>query len=199
MFLKFFSKKTGRTDESRAERTAGTLHGIDHEMNYCPSCKDEYRADISHCGACGIPLVSGREELERVRAKEAALAGRSMEILLTDELVNIRKGPLKDMKTLQKLLAVERIPSILAGEQGGGCGKGCGGPELILQIKKEDIPIATEVFTRDFIKSTALDSHDLMHATAVFDHMAAETVCPACGCRFSPTVGACPECGLCFE
>jgi hypothetical protein len=144
-------------------------------------------------------LVSGRVELERIKAKQAALAGRSMEILLTDELVNIRKGPLKDMKTLQKLLAVERVPSILAGEQGGCCAKGCGGPELILQIKKEDIPIATEVLTRDFIKSTALDSHDLMHATAVFDQQAAETVCPACGCRFSPTVGACPECGLCFE
>lgn len=198
MFLKFFSKKPGTTEESNAEQAVKTLHGIDHEMNYCPSCKDEYRSDISHCGACGIPLVSGRVEMERVRAKQAALDGRSMEILVTDELVNIRNGPLKDMKSLQKLLALERIPSILVGEP-NGCAKGCGGPELTLQIKKEDIPIATEILTRDFIKSTALDSHDLMHATAVFDQQAAETVCPACGCRFSPTVGACPECGLCFE
>lgn len=198
MFLKFFSKKTGASEESPTAQTVKNVHGIDHEMNYCTSCKDEYRADISHCAVCGEPLISGKEELERVRAKLAALDGRSMDILVTDELVNIRKGPLKDMKSLQKLLALERIPSILAG-QPGGCAKGCGGPELTLQIKKEDIPIATEVLTRDFIKSTALDCHDLMHATAVFDQLAAETVCPACGCRFSPTVGACPECGLCFE
>ncbi len=196
MFLKFFSKKNPASEESR--ESVSTFHGIDHEMNYCPSCKDEYRPDISYCGTCGIPLVSGRLEMERVKAEQAALDGRSMEILVTDELVNIRKGPLKDMKSLQKLLASERVPSVLAGEP-GGCTKGCGGPELVLQIKKEDIPIATEVLTRDFIKSTALDSHDLMHATAVFDQQAAETVCPACGCRFSPTVGACPECGLCFE
>ena len=79
------------------------------------------------------------------------------------------------------------------------CGKGCCGPELYLQIKKEDMLLADEVLAREFIKSTALDSHDLSNAAAVFDERAAETVCPACGCRFSPTVGACPECGLCFE
>lgn len=197
MFLKFFGKKSEKNNESQADRGA-IVHGIDHEMNYCPSCKDEYRADISRCAVCNMPLISGREQLERVREKQQALAERSMEILITDELVNIRKGPLKDMKTLQRLLANERIPAILAGDE-GGCAKGCCGPELYLQIKKDDIPMATEVLTREFIKSTALDSHDLMNATAVFDHLAAETVCPACGCRFSPTVGACPECGLCFE
>jgi transposase-like protein len=197
MFLKIFGKKSEKNNESQTDRGA-IVHGIDHEMNYCPSCKDEYRAGISHCAVCNTPLISGREQLERVREKQQALAERSMEILITDELVNIRKGPLKDMKTLQRLLANERIPAILAGDE-GGCAKGCCGPELYLQIKKDDIPVATEVLTREFIKSTALDSHDLMNATAVFDHLATETVCPACGCRFSPTVGACPECGLCFE
>lgn len=197
MFLKFFGKKSEKTDRPPAEQGA-IVDGIDQEMNYCPLCKDEYRSDISHCGVCKVPLINGREKLAQVREKNQAMANRSMQILPTDELVNIRKGPLKDMKTLQRVLAQERVPALLAGDE-GGCAKGCCGPELYLQIKKEDLPLAMEVLARDFIKSTALDSHDLMHATAVFDQHAAETVCPACGCRFSPTVGACPECGLCFE
>jgi len=197
MFLKFFGKKIEKNNSSQADQP-GIVDGIDQEMNYCPLCRDEYRADINHCGTCDVPLINGREKLAQVREKQQALARRSMQILPTDELVNIRKGPLKDMKTLQRLLVQERIPALLdTGEE--GCTKGCCGPELYLQIKKDDLPLATEVLARDFIKSTALDSHDLLNATAVFDQLAEETVCPACGCRFSPTVGACPECGLCFE
>ncbi|MCP4343222.1 MAG: hypothetical protein GY799_31195 [Desulfobulbaceae bacterium] len=197
MFLKFFGKKSDNNDQSSASG-GGLIHGIDREMNYCPSCGDEYRADISHCGACSILLISGREKLDRIIKAEEVLGERSMDISPDDELVNIRKGPLKDMKALQKLLAQNRVPAILAGDE-GGCAKGCCGPELYLQIKKEDMVLATEVLAREFIKSTALDSHDLSNADAVFNHLDAETVCPACGCRFSPTVGACPECGLCFE
>jgi hypothetical protein len=197
MFLKFFGKKSANNAESSTSGK-GLVHGVDCEMNYCPSCGDEYRIDISHCGTCKIPLMSGQEKLANIVKAQEALGERSMDISPEDELVNIRKGPLKDMKTLQKLLALERIPAILAGDE-DGCAKGCCGPELYLQIKKEDMQVATEVLARDFIKSTALDSHDLSNAAAVFDHLASETACPACGCRFSPTVGACPECGLCFE
>jgi len=197
MFLKFFGKKPENNSQSPSNG-GGLVHGIDREMNYCPSCGDEYRPDIKHCGACNIPLVSGREKLDMVMASQDALSERSMNISPEDELVSIRKGPLKDMKTLQKVFAVERIPAILAGDE-GDCAKGCCGPELYLQIRKEDMQLATEVLAREFIKSTALDSHDLSNADAVFNHLDTETVCPACGCRFSPTVGACPECGLCFE
>lgn len=58
---------------------------------------------------------------------------------------------------------------------------------------------AADVLARDFVKTTALNLDDLKHADVVFDQQAKETVCPACGCAFSPTVGACPECGLCFS
>lgn len=197
MFLKFFGKKSEEKNQSSGTE-AIIVHGIDLEMNYCPTCGDEYRIDIRYCPVCTLSLISGREKLEKVMAAEKALSGRSMDISPDDELVTIRKGPIKDMKSLQKLLAMDKIPAILAGDE-KSCGKSCCGPELYLQIKKEDMQMATEVLSREFIKSTALDSHDLSNAAAVFDHLAAETVCPACGCRFSPTVGACPECGLCFE
>ncbi len=98
-------------------------------MNYCPSCGDEYRADASNCAICKIPLISGKERLASVIEQQEALGERSMDISPEDELVSIRKGPLTDMKTLQKLFAKERIPSILAGDE-GGCAKGCCGPEL---------------------------------------------------------------------
>lgn len=197
MFLKFFGKKSKARGHA-SEKEVVIAHGVDLTMNYCPSCGDEYRTDTRHCVACNIPLISGREKLARVLAAEEVRNGRSMEISPGDELVTIRKGPLKDMKSLQKLLAIDRVPAILTAEE-GACTKGCRGPELYLQIKKGDIPLAEEILAREFIRSTALDSHDLSNAAAVFDERAAETVCPACGCRFSPTVGACPECGLCFE
>ena len=197
MFLKFLGRKSEKKDRPSFGETTNA-HGIDLQMNSCPSCGDEYRVASSHCLACNIPLVSGKEKLERVMAAEEALRGRSMDISPADDLVSIRKGPLKDMKYLQKLLASERVPAVLAGDE-STCGKGCCGPELYLQIKKQDMSLADAILARDFIKSTALDGHDLSNAAAVFDHLAVETVCPACGCRFSPTVGACPECGLCFE
>jgi hypothetical protein len=195
--LKFFGKKSGQGGEVAADRE-GLVHGIDCEMNYCPSCGDEYRADIRHCATCCIPLISGREKLATTMKKLQAVGARSMDISPQDDLVAIRKGPLKDLKYLQKLLVQEHVPAILTGDE-RSCGKSCCGPELFLQIRKEDLQTATEVLTREFIRTTALDSHDLSNARAVFDPLAAETVCPACGCRFSPTVGACPECGLCFE
>jgi hypothetical protein len=197
MFLKFFGKKSGKNVQPVVDQ-ASLAHGVDIEMNYCPCCDDEYRLDISNCVACNVALISGTEKLARVQAMQQAFGERSMDIWPEDELVNIRKGPLKDMKALQKILASERIPALLAGDE-GGCAKGCCGPELYLQIKKHDIEMAAEVLTREFIRSTALDTHDLSNAQAVFNPLDAETACPACGCRFSPTVGACPECGLCFE
>ena len=197
MFLKFFGKKSGKNDHPVIDQPV-ISHGIDTDLNYCPCCDDEYRVDVTNCVACNVALISGTEKLARLQAEQQVFGQRSMDISPEDELVNIRKGALNDMKSLQKILAGEWIPALLAGEE-GGCAKGCCGPELYLQIKKNDIERAAEVLTREFIKSTALDTHDLSNAQAVFNPLDAETVCPACGCRFSPTVGACPECGLCFE
>jgi len=197
MFLKFLSKKN-KTAGSSPQTGPTLIGGIDPDLNYCPSCGDEYRADIQSCVSCNIALIDGREKLRRMEKTRQDLSRRSMDISIEDDLISIRKGSLNDMKYLRKLLIGERVPALLAGDQ-SSCGKSCCGPEMYLQIKREDLPAATEVLTRDFIKSTALDSHDLTNAQAVFDQQARETVCPACGCRFSPTVGACPECGLCFE
>lgn len=197
MFLKFFRKKSGKNSggENREPRL---VDGIDREMYYCPSCGDEYRPGIASCVTCLVPLISGREKLDRLARERETLGRRSMELSPEDELVSIRKGSLADLKYLRQVLAREQIPALLAGDE-ANCGRGCCGPEMLLQIKKEDVDAALAVLAKDFVKSTALDSHDLSNAQAVFDHQARETRCPACGCGFSPTVGACPECGLSFE
>ena len=195
MFLKFFGKK--KPVDQIGQDSVQLVYGIDPEMNYCPDCDIEFRSDIDKCPSCDVSLISGEEKIQLQAAQNESLSTRSMEIIPGDELLSIRKGPLKDIKILQKILASERIPSIIAGDE-GSCGKGCCGPEMYLQIRSADSEAAAVVLARDFVKTTAVNIEDLKHAEVVFDERAAETVCPACGCRFSPTVGACPECGLCF-
>jgi hypothetical protein len=107
----------------KAKDQDAVSYGVDVEMNYCPSCGDEYRADIEQCVTCKVALISGREKLEQKRQKVEAFNGRSMDISADDELVTIKNGKLRDLKPYQILLAKERIPALLTGES-GGCGKG---------------------------------------------------------------------------
>jgi predicted amidophosphoribosyltransferase len=171
----------------------------DPELNYCPRCDDEYRSDMSVCADCGVALVSGREKIAGEEGAALKKEPRSMELSADDDLVNIRKGPLLEMKKMQQLLASEQIPSLIAGEKSGNCGKGCCGVELYLQIKRDDGDLALAVLARDFHRSTALDHHDLTHVESVYDQGVSKTVCPACGCRFSTNNTTCPDCGLCFS
>jgi hypothetical protein len=170
----------------------------DPELMYCPVCDDEYRADIKMCADCGVALISGRDKIAAEAATQQRKTSRSMELTADDDLVNIRKGPVLEMKKLQQLLAKEYIPSLIAGEKSANCGKGCCGTDIFLQIRREDGELAMGVLAKDFQRSTALDHHDLSHAHAVYEQGASQTVCPACGFRFSPTTPTCPDCGLCF-
>ncbi len=197
MFLKFLRKKAANSCNDGLQE-AGKTPGLDPEMYYCLSCGGEFRLDLPFCPSCRIPLVSGHEKLAQLAREQERHSGRSMEIEPGTELVSIRKGPLREMKYLQKVLEQGSVPGLISGDE-SGCSKGCCGPEMYLQICKDDVGPALEILAKDFIRSTALDSHDLSHASAVFDPTAPETLCPACGCKFSPSVGACPDCGLSFE
>lgn len=170
----------------------------DPELKYCPVCDDEYRADIKICAACAVELIPGREKIAGEEAVKQRQAPRSMDLSVDDDLVNIRKGPLLEMKNLQKILAKEQVPSLIAGEKKDNCGKGCCGTEMFLQIKRQDGELAMEALAREFKRTTALDHHDLSHIQSVYDRGARETVCPACGFSFSTSNSTCPDCGLCF-
>ena len=95
----------------------------DPGLKYCPKCDEEYRAEIEICVSCNVQLISGEEQLAKEKAEKQKKNARSMAITNDDELANIRKGSLHDMKQLQTILAKENIPSLLAGEGGGDCGK----------------------------------------------------------------------------
>ena len=170
---------------------------IDPDLKYCPQCDEEYREEIINCASCSIELISGSERLAIEEAAKAKLNNRSMDISPDDELVNIRKGPLGEMKKLQALLGSENIPSMVAGEK-NNCGKGCCGGDMYLQIKMADGKDAIEILAQEFKRTTALDSHDLSNVHAVFDTGAAKSTCPACGTTFSTSESTCPDCGLCF-
>ena len=168
------------------------------DLNYCPQCDEEYREDFKTCATCKVSLLSGTERLAVEEKEKLKIASRSMDISPDDELANIRKGALGEMKQLQAVLGAASIPSLLAGDE-SSCGTGgCRGKEMYLQIKVSDGNDAVEVLAEEFEKTTALSSHDLSKAHAVFDTGVAKSNCPACGCRFSTSSTACPDCGLCF-
>ena len=194
MFLRFFGKR----GKEKPQESVGGGAAIDPEMFYCLGCGGEFRYRLDRCPSCSAELESGTARRERLQAGQSRLLSRSMDLAPGSETVNLRKGPLRDMQELQRVLARKRIPSLLGGEP-GECGKGCCGPELYLKIRPEDVDEALHALAEEFVRTTAVDSRQLSQASAVFDPSAAEALCPACGCRFSPTVGACPDCGLAFE
>lgn len=189
MFLKFRKKK-----ENAPPRM---VEGVDLTMNYCPKCETEYRSGVENCIDCGIPLITGRQFLDGKHELTAEFQSRSMLIDPADEMVTLRQAPVLEIKALQRLLAARRIPSILAGDGSASCGRGCAAV-LALQIKKVDIDAAQLVLAEEFIKTTGVDLADLEKAEVIYDIHSDDVVCPACGCHFSPSVGACPDCGLNF-
>ena len=169
---------------------------IDPDLKYCPACEDEYRAEIEQCAVCGMKLLTGAEML-RMQETGSRRPEQLESISADDELVDLRRGSMVDIRNLQTRLENEGIPTVVAGEK--SCGKGCcGGSELFLKIRVADLQDALQFLEKEHIRSTGLEDHDLTHADAVFNTAAQETICPACGCKFQPTTPNCPDCGLCF-
>ncbi len=170
---------------------------IDPDLKYCPRCNDEYRADIVSCAECGVELLTGLQ-MQAMLDERRRRAGRPTEISPGEELVDVRRGPVLQIKELQVLLREQGIPSLVAGEGGGNCGKGCCGTNLILRVRPDDAREVARIMEEEYVRGTALAEYDTRHAGAVFNRAAQEATCPACGCSFPTTTTICPECGLCF-
>lgn len=171
---------------------------IEPDLQYCPRCGDEYRADILTCATCEVDLLSGVAYKERVEQKEGKKKQRVFKITDDDVLVAIQKGPVLDIRQLQALLQQERIASVAVNEDGSSCGKGCCGTTLVLQVREGDVDDALIILQQDYYNSTGLADHDLGQGGTVYDVAAAEVTCPACGFTFSTSTPACPDCGLQF-
>lgn len=170
---------------------------IDPELKYCPGCNDEYRAEITTCASCDIELITGNQMQELEQEKEDKKANRNMELSPDDEMVNIRKGPVMQMKELQVMLKKVGIPS-LAVTENGSCGKGCCGTDILVQVRRSDAEEVMAILEQEHVRNTALEAHDTSTAGAVFNSAAENATCPACGCSFPTTQATCPDCGLCF-
>jgi len=170
---------------------------FDTELQYCPRCHDEYRADILHCAACGVGLLSGQEMRDRQKRETRQGAARSRDIAPDEAVLKVRKGPVLQIKALQAYLLRQGIPSLAIGEHGASCG--CrGGGELALQVRESDLAEVMAALEQEYRESTGVAEHDTRFSDAVFDADVAEAVCPACGCQFSTRLTVCPDCGLCF-
>ena len=171
---------------------------IDPDLKYCPRCNDEYRADIVTCAECGVELLTGRQMQAMLEKRRQGRAAGAVPIRPDEELVDVRRGAVLQIKELQVILGEHGIPSLAVGEGGGGCGKGCCGTDLVLRVRPGDAPEVARILEEEYIRGTALAEHDGGHLDAVFDMDAQQATCPACGCRFATTTTTCPECGLCF-
>lgn len=170
---------------------------IEADLKYCPSCHDEYRAEITDCAACDIALITGDEMLKIERLKNQKQSNRDMSLRPDDEMVNIRKGSVIQMKDFQAMLKREGIPSLAVTED-NNCGQGCCGSNLVVQVRRSDAQDVLAILERDHVRSTGLEEYDLSTAGAVFNTAAENATCPACGHSFATTESACPDCGLCF-
>ncbi len=171
---------------------------IDPELKYCPRCNDEYRADIVTCAECGVELLTGNQMEAMLEERRRGRKGRSMEIGPGEELVAVRSGPVLQIKELQVILEDHGIPSLVVKAGGGGCGKGCCGTDLVLQVRMDDAREVVRILEEEHVRGTGLAEYDTSHADAVFNTAAEQATCPACGCTFPTTTTTCPECGLCF-
>lgn len=169
---------------------------IEPDMMYCPVCEDEYRADFTVCAGCNVDLIRGSELLQQRSSKGQNDILRP--IGADDVLVTVHSGALVEIKGIQNKLKQEQIASQIGGDD-PSCSKGCCGSNFLLQIRQEDVERAAKLLSDEFTRSTDLGSYDLTHVAEVYDSEAQENSCPACGCIFSPTLAACPECGLCFS
>lgn len=173
--------------------SAMKLSDIDAELQYCPRCGDEYRAEIRTCAACAVALVSGQALLAAARNQSPA---QVVEIGADESVVALRSGPLPQMKEQLAALRKRGVAGRICKTEGGACG--CKGPEVVLEVRQAEAQAAMAVLAEEYWRTTGLDEHDTRFAGAVFDEQAEETLCPACGTRFSTSVTTCPDCGLCF-
>lgn len=169
---------------------------IDPELNYCPLCRDEYRADISLCGSCGKELIAG-EQLLKETGREERAEPLDMEIREDDTLVALQAGALLDMKNLKNVLARNSVPALLIKDENSR-GGGCCGPPIVLHIRDHDIDRAAAVLREEHARTTRINEFTSVSAEAVFDPQASRVVCPACSHEFTPEGSDCPDCGLNF-
>lgn len=166
------------------------------DLKYCPQCKDEYISSIEKCHDCGCILLTGGEMSASGENQRGKRAQRLGELGPDDELVVVRRGPLPEMKVYEELLRADSIATALAGDE-SSCGKGCCASSFDLVVRREEAADAMQIIEAEIRRTAVIDSTANATSDSVFDPLAANNICPACGHRFTGGM-ECPDCGLCF-
>lgn len=161
---------------------------------YCPECRSEFRPDVVRCASCDVELVDAAPENNPFTSPE------TMARLLEDkDLQAIVVGNFQSVTENQRLLAEERIASVIAPEkEGEEIGAGLH-QRLYLLVAQEDLERVRDFFAarlRQGLESEGLmlSSGDSQAATSL--EQASTEACPACGTEVSESESECPECGL---
>ncbi|OGR00979.1 MAG: hypothetical protein A2505_04120 [Deltaproteobacteria bacterium RIFOXYD12_FULL_55_16] len=168
---------------------------IEHDLKYCPKCRDEYRQEMEICATCALPLVLGADLA--VREKSASRRSRKGPLTPDDHLLVIFQAALAELKHLKALLEADQI-GVMISKDSQGCASGGCAPKFQLLVRQEEVQDALLILAEEHHRATVLAEHDATHAEAVFNPEAMEAVCPACGFAFATTTTTCPDCGLCF-
>jgi hypothetical protein len=174
-------------------------------MAFCPKCRSEYRAGITHCATCEVALVS-EEELPKLMSDAEIIAA-----LAEEELATVFEGPLASLRPVQEKLLEAGIPAAL--RQGEELKTEMGlFIKLSLVVRKEDLPRLIELLGEEYREDLARegllgDAPDQMDHPEDPDHEEGSgnpdgpgegkaLACPACGCTEPLVDGECPDCGL---
>lgn len=162
---------------------------------FCPSCRSEYRAGITTCVTCGVPLIEALAEVLPIGASEATLpVGISGERTLSRN-VEIEGRSVDLARTFPYEQAAE-MAAVLEDE---------GIPSRRLEVTGIEFPdhrprFEVHVRTADHVKAETL-LHGRWRELAENEGGMSETPddpeqCPACGARIPLDVAECPDCGL---
>ncbi len=146
-------------------------------------------------------MLTGEQLIKKREERQKKLASRSVELSPDDDLVVIDRGQLPEMQNLAQMLEKENIGSLLVGDM-QSCAKDRFGntsshpTTYDFQVKREDAVEALHIKAMAHRKETHLDHHDNTNGDSIFNPVAEEAKCPACGHTFPTTERACPDCGL---
>lgn len=77
------------------------------------------------------------------------------------------------------------------------CTSGC---KVTVEVwaNEADGALIKDHFEQDYLRNIKGHMPNMENLSQIFDPLASEVICQACGAKFSPTVNECPDCGLIY-
>jgi hypothetical protein len=105
---------------------------------------------------------------------------------------------LQEAKTHQIRLKEKGVALVLKTHR-ETCTTGCKVTVEVWGENHKDEQVLREYFSGHFMNNVKGHVPNFEHLAQVFDPSADEVICQACGMKFSPKLGECPDCGLVYS